>query len=146
MSNPAPASNVTLSDSLNNVTTLYQIATALKGLNWSNIAFVQYPTVADPDNPNRVVPDDNAAQTLNTAIQSDQYVQITGGTGVGSVTSSNQPAAFSHVEACGMNFGSLHCPDFLARSTPAMMAANSCSSGSRFTNAFNAASWERLRG
>ena len=88
----ATTSNVTLSDSLNNVTTLYQIATALKGLNWSNIAFVQYPTVADPDNPNRVVPDDNAAQTLNTAIQSDQYVQITGGTGDGSVTSSNQPA------------------------------------------------------
>lgn len=88
----ATTSNVTLSDSLNNVTTLYQIATALKGLNWNNIAFVQYPTVEDPDDSNRVVPDEDAAQTLDNAIQNDQYIQITGGTGDGSVTASDQPA------------------------------------------------------
>ncbi|HVX08987.1 LCP family protein [Humibacter sp.] len=87
----ATTSNVTLSDSLNNVTTLYQIAMALKGLNWNNIAFVQYPTVEDPDDTNRVIPDDDAAQTLDNAIINDQYVQITGGTG-GSVTASDQPA------------------------------------------------------
>jgi LCP family protein required for cell wall assembly len=87
----ATTSNVQLSDSLNNVTTLYQIATALKGLNWSNIAFVQYPTVEDPDDSNRVVPDDSAAQTLNDAIVNDQYIQITGGTGDGSITASSQP-------------------------------------------------------
>jgi len=88
----ATTKNVSLSDSLNNVTTLYQIAMALKGLSWSNIAFVQYPTVEDPDNVNRVVPDEDAAQTLNNAIINDQYIQITGGTGDGSVTSSDQPA------------------------------------------------------
>lgn len=88
----ATTSNVTLSDSLDNVTTLYQIATALKGLDWNNIAFVQYPTVSDPDNPNRVVPDDDAADTLNQAIVNDQYIQITGGTGDGSITASDQPA------------------------------------------------------
>ncbi|GAB3395955.1 hypothetical protein GCM10027568_29020 [Humibacter soli] len=87
----ATTSNVRLSDNLN-VTTLYQIAMALKGLSWSNIAFVQYPVVTDPDDSNRVVPDDAAAQTLNQAIINDQYVQITGGTGDGSVTASTQPA------------------------------------------------------
>jgi len=87
----ATVSNVHLSDNLN-AATLYQIAMALKGLNWSNIAFVQYPTVEDPDNTNRVIPDEDAAQTLNDAIVNDQYIQITGGTGDGSVTSSSQPA------------------------------------------------------
>ncbi|GAB3808871.1 hypothetical protein GCM10028798_35660 [Humibacter antri] len=87
----ATTSNVHLSDNLN-VTTLYQIATALKGLKWGNIAFVRYPTVADPENTNRVIPDDAAAQTLDDAIVNDQYIQITGGTGDGSVTSSSQPA------------------------------------------------------
>jgi LCP family protein required for cell wall assembly len=88
----ATTSNVHLSDSLNNVTTLYQIAMALKGLSWSSIAFVQYPTVSDPEDTNRVIPDESAAQTLNTAILDDQYIQITGGTGDGSVTTSDQPA------------------------------------------------------
>ncbi|WP_243065113.1 LCP family protein [Humibacter sp. RRB41] len=88
----ATTSNVSLSDNLN-VTTLYQIATALKGLSWSNIAFVQYPVVENPDNTNWVIPDDTAAQTLDQAIIDDQYVQITGGTGDGSVTSTDQPAA-----------------------------------------------------
>lgn len=87
----ATVSNVHLSDNLD-AATLYQIATALKDLNWNNIAFVQYPTVADPENTNRVIPDDTAAQTLDDAIVNDQYIQITGGTGDGSVTSSSQPA------------------------------------------------------
>ena len=88
----ATTSNVQLSDSLNNVTTLYQIAMALKDLNWNNIAFVQYPTLEDPDNINRVIPDTDSATALNQAILNDQYIQITGGTGDGSVTSSTQPA------------------------------------------------------
>jgi LCP family protein required for cell wall assembly len=78
-------SNVQLSQSLDNVTTLYQIAMALKGVSWNNIAFVQYPVVDDPDNPNRVVPDEASAQTLVNAIVHDQSVQITAGTGQGSV-------------------------------------------------------------
>jgi hypothetical protein len=58
---------------------------ALKGVSWNNIAFVQYPVVDDPYNSNRVVPDEASAQTLVNAIVHDQSVQITAGTGQGSV-------------------------------------------------------------
>ncbi len=86
----ATVSNVQLSDSLNSVTTLYQIALAMKDLDWNDITFVQYPTVEDPDDPNRVIPDDDEAQTLVDAIKNDQNVQLTGGTGDGSVTADGQ--------------------------------------------------------
>ncbi|MHA7984403.1 LCP family protein [Rathayibacter sp. CAU 1779] len=88
----AATSNIQLSDSLNNVTTLYQIALAMKSLSWGNISFIQYPVVDDPDDSNRVVPDEDSAQTLMDALSNDQPLAITGGTGDGSVTSTDQPA------------------------------------------------------
>ncbi|GAB3610812.1 hypothetical protein GCM10027414_29380 [Humibacter ginsengiterrae] len=88
----AASSNVTLSDSLANVATLYQIASAAKDLQSSNIAFMQYPVLTDPDNSNRVVPDTASAQALDTALVNDQPVVLTGGVGQGSVTSAPTPS------------------------------------------------------
>jgi LCP family protein required for cell wall assembly len=84
--------SIQLSDSLNSATTLYQIAVALKGLDWSDITFVQYPVVADPDDDNRVVPDPDSASALVAALAADQRLTLTGGTNDGSVTSTDTPA------------------------------------------------------
>lgn len=83
----AAYSNIYLSDKLANLTTLYQIAMALKDVNMNNVSFVQYPVVPDPDNANRVVPDAAAAQVLFDAIAKDQPIAITGGTGDGNQAS-----------------------------------------------------------
>ena len=81
------------SDSLRSLTTLYQMAIALKGLSWSDITFVQYPVVADPDNDNRVIPDESAAKTLMGALSNDQPLAITGDTGNGgSIVSTSAPS------------------------------------------------------
>ncbi|HWU46120.1 MAG TPA: LCP family protein [Humibacter sp.] len=79
----AATSNMRLSDQLDNVTTLYQIAMALKNLSLDNVAFLQYPVATDPDDPNRVVPDEASATVLFDAIKKDQPIAITGGTGGG---------------------------------------------------------------
>lgn len=85
--------NITFSDNLSNPTTLYQLAMAVKGLSFDGITFVQYPVFADPDDHNRVVPDEDSARTLIDAIKSDQPLAITAGTGQGSVVSTEQPTA-----------------------------------------------------
>lgn len=87
----ATVSNTTLSESLDNVTTLYQIAMALKDIDLDKVMFVQYPTFADPDNRNRVVPDWDSADILFEAIKADKPIRITGGTGGGSVGPDGQP-------------------------------------------------------
>jgi cell envelope-related function transcriptional attenuator common domain len=79
----AAISNMRLSDQLNNLTTMYQIAMALKDLSMNNVSFVQYPVLTDPDNSNRVVPDEASAAVLFDAIAKDQPIAITGGTGGG---------------------------------------------------------------
>lgn len=89
----AAASNITLSDSLDNVATLYQIASAMKNLQWSNITFMQYPILTDPNDSNRVIPDTQSARTLDQAIINDQPVQLTAGTGDGSIATGSATAA-----------------------------------------------------
>jgi LCP family protein required for cell wall assembly len=79
----AATQNVFLSDQLSNLTTMYQIAMAVKDINMNNVSFLQYPSLEDPDNPNRVVPDTAAASVLFEAIAKDQPIAITGGTGAG---------------------------------------------------------------
>lgn len=80
------------SDSLSNVTTLYQIAMAGKDLKYENIAFVQYPVGTDSDYPGKVVADRSSAAALMDALKNDQPIQLTGGTGVGSVAPTDAPA------------------------------------------------------
>jgi LCP family protein required for cell wall assembly len=81
----AAVQNVTLSDTLTNPTALVEIALALKNVGLSNMVFLQYPTVADPSNPNRVVPQSSAANALKAALAADQPVELTGKPGGGTV-------------------------------------------------------------
>ncbi|MDN4615165.1 LCP family protein [Leifsonia sp. F6_8S_P_1B] len=80
----AAVANVTPSESLSNPTTLVQIAMAVKDTGLDNMVFVQYPTVEDPDDVNRVVVQSDAADALNEALVNDQPVRLTGTTGVAS--------------------------------------------------------------
>ncbi|RFA19797.1 LCP family protein [Subtercola boreus] len=77
----AALSNMSLSTSLKNPNSMVSIGLALKDVDLSKLVFVQYPVVADPDDSNRVVADDAAAAVLNTALQNNQAIQLTGGTG-----------------------------------------------------------------
>ncbi|WP_348787614.1 LCP family protein [Leifsonia sp. NPDC080035] len=76
----AAVANVTPSESLRNPTTLVEIALAVKDTGLQNMVFLQYPTVGDPDNVNRVVPS-YAAEAVNEALVKDQPVKLTGSTG-----------------------------------------------------------------
>lgn len=70
--------NVSPSTSLTNPLTLVQIAMAVKDVPFDEIVFVQYPTYADPDDPNRVVPDEEAAEALWAALAANQPIQLSG--------------------------------------------------------------------
>lgn len=89
----AAASNMTLSDTLTNPTTLVQIALAIKDTGLDRMTFIQYPAVTDPDNVNRVVPESYAAQILDDALVNDQPVQLTGTTGRAAVLAPGSPGA-----------------------------------------------------
>jgi LCP family protein required for cell wall assembly len=86
----AAASNMSLSESLNNPTTIASMAIAMKGIDLNKVVFVQYPNHYTGDG---VAPTEDAATALMTALQNDQPVVVTGDTGVGSVTDPNAPAA-----------------------------------------------------
>jgi LCP family protein required for cell wall assembly len=81
--------NVRLSDTLTNPTTLVSIALALKGLDLSKIVFLQYPTGADPEDPNRVIPLVAPAAALAAALKSDQPISLTGKLGRAAVADPN---------------------------------------------------------
>jgi LCP family protein required for cell wall assembly len=88
----AAQQHIQWSDSLSNVTTLYQIAMAAKDLKYENISFVQYPVGNDSDYPGKVVADRESADALMGALKNDQPIVLTGGTGVGSVAPSDAPS------------------------------------------------------
>ncbi|MFK3676747.1 LCP family protein [Microbacterium sp. NPDC090218] len=71
-------SNLEASTSLaNNPMTLVQIALAVKSVPFEDIVFVQYPTGADYADPNKVVPNYEAATALWDAIEANAQLQIT---------------------------------------------------------------------
>ncbi|MEJ1089435.1 LCP family protein [Microbacterium sp. Mu-80] len=70
-------SNIEASTSLADPMKIVQIALAVKSVPFKDIVFVQYPTGADPDNPNKVVPDREAATALWDAISANKQLQIT---------------------------------------------------------------------
>ncbi|NNC12236.1 LytR family transcriptional regulator [Planctomonas sp. JC2975] len=123
----AATSNITLSDSLDNITTLYQIASAMKGLQWSNITFMQYPVLADPEDSNRVIPDAESAQALDQALVNDQPVQLTAGAGEGSVTTSTTPITQPSAASTPAPSASSKSP---AKSTPASSPSSTSSPAS----------------
>jgi hypothetical protein len=59
----------------------------------NNIVFVQYPTFADPANPNRLIPDTRSGAALDAALQSDQPIALSGTLGRAAVSApSSSPA------------------------------------------------------
>lgn len=56
---------------------LVQIALAVKSVPFEDIVFVQYPTLEDPANRNKVIPDKQAATVLWDAITANKQLQIT---------------------------------------------------------------------
>ena len=90
-------SNMQLSDTLTNPTTMVAIALALKGISLNNIVFLQYPTGTDPQNNNRVVPATDGVTALKAALAADQPVQLTGGTGVAAEATPSTTAVPSNV-------------------------------------------------
>jgi anionic cell wall polymer biosynthesis LytR-Cps2A-Psr (LCP) family protein len=89
----AAVNNMFMSDTLQNPSTMVQIALALKNINLSNVVFLQYPVVTDPDDVNRVVPDESSAEALTAALQADRPVQLTGTTGRAAEVATDAPAA-----------------------------------------------------
>ena len=69
--------NTTPSKSLTNPLTLVQVALAVKSVPFDQIVFVQYPVVDDPYDPNRVVPNYDAADQLWAALAANQPIVLT---------------------------------------------------------------------
>ncbi|MCU1585735.1 MAG: LytR family transcriptional regulator [Microbacteriaceae bacterium] len=89
----AALANIHMSDTLTNPTSVVSVALALKGISLNNIVFVQYPTFADPANPNRLIPDTRSGAALDAALQSDQPIALSGTLGRAAVTApSSSPA------------------------------------------------------
>ncbi|UNK70374.1 LCP family protein [Microbacterium sp. H1-D42] len=70
-------SNVEASTSLADPMKIVQIALAVKSVPFKDIVFIQYPTAEDPDNRNKVVPNQEAATVLWDAIKANKQLQIT---------------------------------------------------------------------
>ncbi|WP_309127455.1 LCP family protein [Microbacterium sp.] len=69
--------NLEASTSLADPMKIVQIALAVKDVAFDDIVFVQYPTVEDPYDRNKVVPDESAAAALWDAIAANKQLQIT---------------------------------------------------------------------
>ncbi len=87
----AATSNLTLSDTLDSPTTLVSIALALKSVPLSAFVFLQYPSMTDPENTNRVVPEPTGVDALKQALASDTPVVLTGTTGSGTESATPAP-------------------------------------------------------
>lgn len=70
-------SNLEASTSLADPMKIVQIALAVKSVPFEDIVFLQYPTVTDSDNPNKVVANKSAAQTMWDAINENAQLQVT---------------------------------------------------------------------
>jgi len=83
----AVASNMTLTNSLTNPTTLVSMALAVKDISFDDIVFVQYPgSYGSAAGQNGVLPARTSADILFTALKNDQPVSLTGNTGDGTTT------------------------------------------------------------
>lgn len=85
----AAVSNIQLSDSLQNVTTIASMAVALKDIDVNKVVFVQYPNHYVDGG---VAPTVDAADTLMAALKNDQPVTLTGDTGIGSEAAAGDTA------------------------------------------------------
>ena len=85
----AAVSNLTLSDSLNNLDTMVSIAMALRSIPLDRVVFVQYPGATGGTGiySGKVQPKQAAADELFAALLADQPIALSGDTGAGSVKS-----------------------------------------------------------
>jgi LCP family protein required for cell wall assembly len=85
----AGVSNLTLSESLNNVDTMVSIAMALRSIPLDRVVFVQYPGATGGEGIylGKVQPKQAAADELFAAILADQPIALAGDTGAGSIKS-----------------------------------------------------------
>lgn len=88
----AALQNVQKSSSLD-TGTLVKIATAVKSIGLDNIVFLQYPSLDDPTNPNRLIPDSNGVSALKAALASNQAIQLSPDSLGQSATLNTTPAA-----------------------------------------------------
>ncbi|MCS3843669.1 LCP family protein [Microbacterium sp. AK031] len=90
------AENIVPSAELSNPLRLGQLALAIRDVPFSDFVFVQFPTLTDPEDPDRVVADEDAAAALFAALEANQPLELTGGVspneGVEEVTPSAEPA------------------------------------------------------
>ena len=91
----AATKNMTLSDNLKNVNTMVSMALVLKGIPLNRITFVQYPSTTGVGGvySGKVAPLVGPAAALFAKIKADQPFTLDSGTGRGSVTDPNAPAA-----------------------------------------------------
>lgn len=68
--------NVEHSSSLNEPTTLVSLALLLKELPLDQITFVQFPTVYDPSNPNRVIPKSSELDAFWETVKGNGVIEI----------------------------------------------------------------------
>ena len=103
----AALSNMTLSDGLAQARTLVGLAGALRGMSTANMLFVQYPVADDPANSARVIVDQDAAHTLNVALQNDQKTSLSDSTtGRASEESPTAGGTATSAPAAGTSSGS----------------------------------------
>jgi len=69
--------NLETSTSLADPMKIVQIALAVKSVPFEDIVFLQYPTVGDSADPNKVVPNQQAASVMWEAIEANAQLQIT---------------------------------------------------------------------
>lgn len=72
------ADNIVPSESLSNPLTLAQLALALKDVQFEDFVFVQFPNLTDPDDVNKIVPDDDAADALWQALIAGSPISLSG--------------------------------------------------------------------
>lgn len=103
----AAVKNMTLSKSLSDPNTMVELGLALKNINLSNVLFVQYPTTTDPQNINRVVPDQADAALLTKDLQTDtKFTLGADSTGRASVTQGESSGAGTPASGTGTSTGS----------------------------------------
>jgi LCP family protein required for cell wall assembly len=80
----AALSNMQFSTQLASLDSMVSIAKALAGVSLSKVAFLRYPVVGDPQDPNRVVVSGSDSKILNAALLNDTPLDLSGTSTAGS--------------------------------------------------------------
>ncbi|MFF2052840.1 LCP family protein [Leifsonia sp. NPDC058194] len=111
--------NIQLSDTLDSPTTLVSIALALKNVPLTDFVFVQYPSMTDPDDVNRVVPEPTGVAALQQALTTDSPIQLTGTTGSATEAAPSTAAPTATTVPTPAATGSTPAPTSTTAATPA---------------------------